>query len=210
MYNEARYIQRVLAKIQKLTPRIIVIDDGSSDDSADLAKQAGVTVLIHSVNLGKGAALKTGCEYAFQKLGAEKVVILDSDDQHDPTLLPTFFKQLETQPVVLGIRQLDRSMPFFRRWGNHFLSSLVQLLFGTHIPDILSGYKGFTKNAYQQLRWGSSAYGVETEISIRIAQQKIPFSTIKIPTIYHDFNRGMTLFDTFEIIAQIISWRFTL
>lgn len=210
MYNEALYIGAVLSKIQKFTNQIVVVDDGSTDQAALLVKQTGSQVLIHSVNLGKGAALKTGCEYAFDHLKAEKVVILDSDDQHDPSFIPHFFQKLDQTPIVLGTRQMDRHMPILRRLGNRLLSWLVQLLFGTYIPDILSGYKAFTKSAYKKVSWESTAYGVETEISIRIAQQKIPFSVVHIPTIYHDFNRGMTLFDTFEIIAQIISWRFTL
>lgn len=207
-YNEEKYIVEVIRKVKEFTPNIIFVDDGSSDNTVELAKKEIEHVLVHKVNLGKGSALKTGCEYAFDVLNADAVVVMDADDQHDPAELPEFIKALaDGAEVVLGVRAVDSSMPQVRRLGNKFLSGLVKLLFGVYIPDILSGYKAFTKKSYKFLSWTSQQYGVEAELAIRIAKFKVPFKKVKIKTIYHDFDRGMTMLDSLEIIVQIISWR---
>ena len=78
-YNEAKYLERALKKTLKHTKNIVFVDDGSHDSSADIAKKHLKHVLIHEVNLGKGAALKTGCNYAFEELGAKAVVLMDSE-----------------------------------------------------------------------------------------------------------------------------------
>jgi glycosyltransferase involved in cell wall biosynthesis len=187
-----------------------VVSDGSRDATVEIARQFLPHVIEHKVNLGKGATLKTGCEYAFEILGAQAVVFLDADDQHDPALLPTFFKRLnQGNPVVLGVRTFDK-MPFLRTLGNRAASYLVQLFFGVAIPDIPSGYKALSKEAYNQVKWSTQEYAVEMEIATKVARYKLPFSIVKIPTIYHDTNRGMTMLDIFNMVTDIISWKLTL
>jgi len=207
-YNEEKYIDCVLKKVAKFSKNIVVVDDGSADNTAVIAQKYCSHVLVHKVNLGKGAALKTGCEYAFQKLGAKAVILMDSDDQHDPAKLPEFFQHLKDgSRVVLGERAMNFQMPLIKIIGNRFSSILVLVLFGVYIPDIPSGYKAFTKKAYQKIKWHSSGYEAEVEIAARIAKNKLAFTTITIPTIYHDTDKGMTLLDTFEMIIKVISWR---
>lgn len=208
-YNEQTYLDTVLKKVLQLTKNIIIVDDGSSDNTVAIANKHIKYVLNHQVNLGKGAALKTGCEFAFNELGAEAVIVMDGDDQHDPNELTDFCQQLEKHQLVFGIRTLSE-MPVDRRFSNKLLSILVMIFFGTYVPDILSGYKGFSRAAYQAITWQSSAYGVELEIAIRVSHQKLDFVTIPIKTIYHDYARGMTLLDGLGIIGQILSWRIAL
>ena len=208
--NEEKYIATVLKKVLKQTKNIIVVDDGSTDTMPELARKYTPHVLIHSVNLGKGAALKTGCEYAFNKLGAQAVIIMDADDQHDPEELPLFFKALTTSDIVFGVRSFDTKMPLARIIGNRLASVAIYFLFGEYIPDIPSGYKAFTKKAYKKIVWDSTDYSVEMEIAAKTAKFKIKFMTIPIETIYHDFERGMTILDTIRMITKIFSWRFSL
>jgi glycosyltransferase involved in cell wall biosynthesis len=203
-YNEEKYLEIVLKKVSKFTNNIVVIDDGSSDATLKIANRLSTYSLLHQINLGKGAALKTGCDFAFEELRAKNVIIMDADDQHDPIELPKFQAVLMKHQVILGVRNLQ-NMPKFRQLGNKWLTWLVGVVFGVQIPDILSGYKAFTKQAYHQIKWGSSGYGVELEIAISIAKQKLPFETINIKTIYHDYTRGMTLLDALSIIGHVIS-----
>lgn len=209
VFNEATYLDRVLSKVKKYTTHIIVVDDGSSDDSVTIAQQHTKYVLQHSVNLGKGAALKTGCEFAFKELNAEEVITMDSDDQHDPAELPDFAEALKSSPMVFGVRGFA-GMPTLRVYGNKLLSSLTAILFGSYIPDILSGYKAFNRQTYDQIDWTSSEYGVELEIAVKVAHNRIPFAIIPIKTIYHDMDRGMTVLDALGIMSHIISWRISL
>ena len=208
--NEEKYIETVLKKVQKHTNNIIVVDDGSKDRMPQIAKKYTSHVISHAINLGKGAALKTGCEYAFKTLGADAVIFMDSDDQHDPKELELFFTALQTSDVVFGIRSFDEKMPLFRILMNRLASFVIYILFGSYIPDIPSGYKAITKKAYIKLAWNSTDYAVEMEIAARTAKYKIPYEIVPITTIYHDFERGMTILDSLRMITKILSWRISL
>jgi glycosyltransferase involved in cell wall biosynthesis len=207
-YNEAKYLARALKKTLKYTKNIIYVDDGSQDESPEIAKKHLQHVLIHEVNLGKGAALKTGCDYAFENLGAKAVVLMDADDQHNPAELKDFQEWLDNgSKMVLGARSLFSSMPLIRKLGNAFVSGIVLVLFWRYIPDILSGYKAFTRETYEKIRWQSTDYSVELEIASKIAKQRLDFSLVSIKTIYHDMDRGMSVIDVAKVFIKIIGLR---
>lgn len=206
-YNEANYIGRFLDKLQPTKRNVIVVNDGSSDNTCKIVESRGIRCLSHMVNLGKGSALKTGCEYAFKKLGADAVIIMDGDDQHAVEDIKLFEKALQkSAQVVLGVRTMDAKMPFMRILGNKSMSILINLLFGSYIADIPSGFKAFTKSAYKQLRWHSSGYEVETEIAVRIAKNKLDFVEVPISTIYHDKEYGFNLIDAVKVLLKLPYW----
>lgn len=206
-YNESRYIGRFLDQLLPITTKVIVVDDGSSDKTREVVISRGVQCLTHMVNLGKGAALKTGCDYAFKNMGAEAVVIMDGDDQHAVSDLKLFKRELERgAQVVLGVRQMDAKMPLMRILGSKFASIFINLLFGHYIADIPSGFKGFTKSAYKQITWHSSSYEVETEIAVRIAKSKLPYVEVPISTVYHGKDYGFNLLDALRILVKLPYW----
>ncbi len=211
-YNEAKYLASFLQKLKTQTPNFLIVDDGSVDDTVRIAQKFTKHLLIHPVNLGKGAAMKTGADYAFKILQADAVIFMDGDDQHDPVDLVKFydFFMLHKQGLAFGVRAFDQNMPLIRVLGNRFTSFLVKILFGTYLSDIPSGFKAMSKAVYQKLRWQSSDYGVELEIACKTAKLKIPFTQIPIKTIYHDLDRGMSLTDPFKMIYKIILWRINL
>jgi glycosyltransferase involved in cell wall biosynthesis len=206
-YNESRYIGKFLDKLLTVTKQVVVIDDGSSDKSCEIARSRGVECLLHMVNLGKGAALKTGCDYAFNKMGADAVIIMDGDDQHVVDDIKLFEKALKSgAQVVLGVRQMDAKMPLMRILGNKSMSILINLLFGHYIADIPSGFKAMTKSAYKTLAWHSSGYEVETEIAVRIAKSKLEYVEVPISTVYHDKDYGFNLLDAAKILLKLPYW----
>lgn len=206
-YNEAKYIGRFLDKLIAFTKNIVVVDDGSSDKTKEIVEGRGVTCLSHMVNLGKGSSLKTGCEYAFNKMAADAVIIMDGDDQHEVEDLPSFVKALRGgAEIVLGVRNLDAKMPLMRVLGNKSMSVIINLLFGHYLADIPSGFKAMTKKAYRELRWHSSGYEVETEIAVRIAKSKLPYVEIPISTLYHDKDYGFNLLDAGKILLKLPYW----
>jgi polyprenyl-phospho-N-acetylgalactosaminyl synthase len=210
-YNESKYIASVLKKVTKKTKNIIYVDDGSADNSADIAKKFPIHVLRHEINLGKGAALQTGCDYAFYHMKAKAVIMMDGDDQHDAEEIPLFRKQLEEgNQLVLGARSLFSSMPLVRKLGNGFVSAIVMVLFGRYIPDILSGYKAFTAEVYEKIKWDANDYSVELEIAANISKKRLGFSLVSIETIYHDMDRGMNMLDAMKVLIRIISLRIQL
>lgn len=212
-YNEEKYLPRFLEKLSPITKNFLVVDDGSSDRTAELARKFTKRVISHEVNLGKGAAMKTGADFAFHQLGAKKIIFMDGDDQHSVEDLDNFFSLLEKQEkalYLLGVRSFRKKMPWYRILGNRSASILVQVFFGQYIPDIPSGFKAMSVDVYQQLRWKSSDYGVELEIACRGAKQKIPFQIVPIKTIYHDMDRGMDLFDAAKMLYKVLLWRINL
>lgn len=206
-YNEARFVGQFLDKLLLHTKRVVVVDDGSSDKTTSIVQGRGVTCLTHMVNLGKGSALRTGCDYAFKKMGADAVIIMDGDDQHEVGDLKLFEKELRRgAQVVLGVRQMDAKMPLMRILGNKGMSILINLLFGLYIADIPSGFKAFTKHAYKSLSWQSSGYEVETEIAVRIAKSKLAYVEVPISTVYHDKEYGFNLLDAAGILLKLPYW----
>ena len=148
-FNEGERLPAVLTGASRFLPKgkIIVVDDGSLQP----IKTKSALVIRHRLNLGKGAAMKTGAEYAFGEK-ADAVIFMDADGQHDPKELPNFASRLEKGfDVVFGSRQPGLSVPLTRLLGNKFASIYINLLFNIYISDILSGYPSLTKKTYPLL-----------------------------------------------------------
>lgn len=207
-YNEAKYLPRLLKELKKSQYTFVVIDDGSSDNSAAIARRYSPHVLRHRINLGKGAALRTGCEYAFSHLNSEAVIFMDSDDQHSVAEIAHFHQALkEGHQMILGVRAFDSSMPLLRIIGNRFSSFLVLILFGRYIPDIPSGYKAMTKKIYHRLKLTATGYNIELEIAVKLARARLPYHTLPITTIYHDLERGFHPLDGLSLLLDLLKWR---
>jgi glycosyltransferase involved in cell wall biosynthesis len=209
-YNETKYLTKVLSEITQYTPQVVVVDDGSRDDTLRVAHQLTPYVLHHRVNLGKGAALMTGCRWALADPATQGVIFCDADDQHDPSLLPAFATALEEgAELVCGVRDLSQ-MPPLRTLGNRLASHLVAGLFGEYLADIPSGYKALSRSGFETVAWRSTGYGVEMEIAARSAAAHLKRTEIKIPTIYHDFTRGMTMLDVLGLGTEVLEWRLSI
>jgi glycosyltransferase involved in cell wall biosynthesis len=214
VYNEEYRAVETVKKILKIEDdfKLIVVDDGSFDNSLKILnksfrKNNRVIVASHMVNLGKGAAMKTGARIAW-KMGAEAVIFVDADGQHNPKYLPKFIEELNKYPIVFGYRELNKKSPWIRRNGNKFAGWLVKILFNIKRKDLLCGFLGFRKDVYKKIKWKSNRYGIETEMATKVGRNKIPFSEIKIDTIYIDKYKGVTIFDAFKILGKIPFWYF--
>ena len=205
-HNESEHIAKVVQGALQYVPRVVVVDDGSKDDTTLQAQQAGASVLKHAVNLGKGAALKTGCEYALQQ-GAERMVVMDADGQHDPKEIPKFFAVLGDHDLAFGVRSVPESMPLVLQFGNQVINKTLQLLYHMKINDSQCGYRGFTAQAYPKLRWDATNYYVETEMIIKAGKHKLTHTQLPIETIYADKYKGTTVLDGVIIMSKMISWR---
>lgn len=208
-YNEAERIGKVLQEAQKYASLIIVVDDGSTDQTAKVAQKFKVKVLRHQINLGKGAALKTGCEAAFG-MGAKIVVAMDSDGQHKPEDIPRFIKTLKEKKVdlVLGSRNPSVGMTLIRILGNKIDSFLIARFFGIYVTDPICGFRAFTKKAYQKLAWESPGYAVETEMVAKAGLEKLSFVEIPIETLYTDKYKGVSILDAYKVLFDVFKWRF--
>jgi glycosyltransferase involved in cell wall biosynthesis len=209
-HNEAKNIGKVLEELKRSKLPIIVVDDGSKDSTFMEASGQKVTVLKHKINLGKGAALKTGCEAAFS-LGAEAIIMMDSDGQHKSTDLPKFIKALKSKKynIIFGSRTSSYGVPLVRFFGNKFSSILVSLLFGIYLSDLICGYRAFTRMAYKKIKWQSRGYGVETEMVIRTGKNRLNHCEVPVETVYYDKFKGVTIVDALGILFNVFKWRVT-
>ncbi len=208
-HNEGNNIGAVLEKAKKFAAgkRIVVVDDGSRDGTAALAARHGVTVLRHTINLGKGGALKTGCLYAYKK-GAEALIFMDSDGQHDPEDLPRLLSALKDKDIVFTFRERRSvNMPLVKKFGNIFIDALTKMLFHINIQDTQCGYKALTRSAYEKLRLISNDYGIESEIVAKTGKYGLKFTQLPIKTFYSDRYKGTTVFDGVNIVMKMLWWK---
>ena len=205
-YNEGKHLQKVLQKTKQYIENIVVVDDGSADNTYEIAKASGIYALKHTINLGKGSALKLGCDYAVSQ-GAENIVVMDADTQHDPSMINKFLQELKDHDVVFGYRELAKSMPFILRFGNKFINNTVKLLYGLQLKDTQCGYRAFTARAYRAIRWKATDYSMESEMIAKVGEKKLSYSEIPIKTIYADKYKGTTVIDGIKIVLKMFSWR---
>ncbi|MBI2142773.1 glycosyltransferase family 2 protein [Candidatus Woesearchaeota archaeon] len=208
-HNESGNIGAVLEKAKKFCAagRIVVVDDGSRDGTAAEAERHGVTVLRHAINLGKGAALRTGGQYSCRR-GAEALVFMDSDGQHDPEDLPRLLEALKDSDIVFTFRERkSMHMPMVKKFGNWFIDAMMRLLFRINVQDTQCGYKAMTRKAYERLGLISNDYSIESEIAAKTGKYKLKFTQLPIKTIYADRYKGTTVFDGVNIVMKMLRWR---
>ena len=205
-YNEERNISRIIKKTKRYVSEVIVVDDGSTDRTKQFGENAGAVVLRHIVNLGKGAALKTGCDFAVKK-GAKFIIARDADAQHNPQDIPRFIEKLKKYDIVFSYRKPGRKMPFVLRFGNWFISGIVGFLYGVSLRDTQSGFRAFSKEAYKKVRWNASDYSMESEMIANAGKQKLKYVQIPIETIYSDKYKGTTVIDGIKIVLNMIWWK---
>lgn len=205
-YNEEKNIRGVLKEVKHLVDHVIVVDDGGKDHTTEEAKKENVIVLRHVLNLGKGAAMKTGCEYAVRNK-ATKIILLDGDGQHDPKFIPEFIKALDEVDLVFGVRTFTKDMPLLFRFGNSLITVISKVLYKYDLRDTQSGYRAFNRDIYKKIRWKSSSYSVESEMIARAGNNHVSFKEIPISTIYNDKYKGTTPFDGIKIVLNLIKWK---
>ncbi|MGV8169073.1 MAG: glycosyltransferase family 2 protein [Candidatus Nanoarchaeia archaeon] len=208
-YNEAKHIGDVISRTKKEGfQNIIFIDDGSADNSSKVAKDHGAIVLKHIVNLGKGAAAKTGCDYAL-KNEAKILVLMDSDGQHKPEEIKKFVSALNSKgaDIVFGYRRMNKNMPLVMRLGNWGINFLSRIINGIKIKDTQSGFRCLTSDAYRKIRWNSNDYSMESEMIANVAKKRLKYEEIPIETIYHDEYKGTTVIDGLKIFINMLKFR---
>jgi glycosyltransferase involved in cell wall biosynthesis len=205
-YNEQGHVSKVIKDVMELKYNVVAIDDGSTDETFEQLCKHDIFALRHLVNLGKGVATRTGIEFAIQQ-GAKYIVLMDSDGQHKAKDLPRLFKKLEKNDIVFGNRKINGRMPMRFRIGNLGLSLLVWILFGIKIRDTQSGFRAFRAGKYEDIKWDSSRYSMETEMITKVSKHGLKYDCITIDTIYIDRNKGTTVFDGLKIFYDMLCWR---
>lgn len=192
-YNEAKNISEVIKRVRPFVDEIVVIDDGSQDEMAIIAKQAGATVLRHAVNRGQGAALQTGNEYALLQ-GADIIIHFDADNQFQAEEIPDLIVPIESgqAEAVLGSRFLSKksNLPAFKKQVIMPLARLInRWLFDIRLSDPQSGFRVLSRSAAEKIIITNDRMAHCSEILHQLFKNKIKTIEIPITVIYHEFGQ---------------------
>jgi glycosyltransferase involved in cell wall biosynthesis len=187
-YNAAPHLAGVIDRVARHVrrDRILVVDDGSRDNTREVASKAGATVVMHAQNQGKGAAIRTGLARA-QEIGPAFAILLDADGQHNPDEIPDFVaRQKETgADMVVGNRLVRAAnMPWLRKATNYVTSAVVSLLAGRRVPDSQNGYRLIRLAHFKKFPLTTNRYEIESEMIIRAGRAGGKIASVPVETIY--------------------------
>jgi len=186
-YNEEATIKGVVKKSLPYVDKVVVCDDGSSDDTAILAKKAGAVVISHETNQGYGAAISTLFDYC-RKNNAEIMVTLDGDGQHSPDQVPDLINVIlkHNVDVVIGSRSLrdDKDLPSYRRAGIKIITSTINSATDLKVTDSQSGFRAYAKSAIDLIYPTESGMAASTEILLNISNNGLSMAEVPIIVSY--------------------------
>jgi glycosyltransferase involved in cell wall biosynthesis len=184
-YNEAKYVGSIVLQARQYVDEVIVVDDGSTDNTARVAALAGATVVRHNENRGKGAAIQSILAEA-RKRNPDVLVLLDADAQHDPNEIPILIKPIsEDFDLVIGSREAqDDKTPRYRRIGKKVISSSTRFASKTDIFDSESGFRALSPKAISELELQEKGFAIESEMITRAAAKDLKITEVPISNIY--------------------------
>jgi glycosyltransferase involved in cell wall biosynthesis len=192
-YNAAKTLRITYADLPTgLVDKVILVDDGSSDDTVQIARELGLELFVHNRNYGYGANQKT-CYREALKAGANIVVMVHPDYQYDPKLLPSLLAPIESNAadVVLGSRLLEgnpmrQGMPWWKYWANRFLTMLENRVFGLHLSEYHTGYRAYRHEALEavNLETNSDNFLFDQEIIAQFVDAGLRICEVAVPARY--------------------------
>jgi glycosyltransferase involved in cell wall biosynthesis/DNA-binding response OmpR family regulator len=210
-YNEEATIASVVLGAQEYSGQVVVIDDGSDDNTVRLARKAGATVLEQPENRGKGAAVRRAFEFA-REHDEDALVVLDGDWQHDPREIPALLDELESSDadIVIGSRYVEGGRgdtPLYRRVGQKVLDAATYLGSGTAVTDSQSGFRAFNETAIEQLDIQATGFGVEMEILRSATDNDLTVSEVPISVNYDvpDANTSNSFIHGFKVVDTLLN-----
>lgn len=213
-WNAAHTIGDVVVRILAAVPgaTVLVVDDGSADDTATRALAAGAAVASHETNRGKGSALLTGLAAATALAGVQLVVTLDADGQHPPEHIPDLLAPIlrGEADLVVGARRRDaRLMPAGRRFTNWLSSALVSRALGQRVPDSQSGFRAMTRRVAAAVRPRGGRYEFETAFLFHAGALGVRIGAVEIPTVYAGApSHFRSVTDTLRVAREFLRhWR---
>ena len=215
-YNESETIAAVIDQTREYVDHVVVVDDGSTDGTAAIARDHGATVIEHVFNTGVGGAVRTGYQYAIRH-DYDFVVQIDGDGQHDPAYIPDLLERAEDNDMVIASRYLNESFqeyPLIRKLGITFFTRVVNTLGGVDITDVTSGFRVYRVSALRQILHRSDKHwAVEQTLEAAKNGQRITEVSIEMPT--REEGESQFTLDTFvlypfrmtDVILRVLLFR---
>ena len=207
-FNEGNVIDNVVRNCLKFSDQVVVCDDGSSDNTYEIADAAGAHVIRHDKNIGKGEALQTLFKFAKHSKN-DIVVTIDGDGQFLPEEIPKLVHDIkkEKSDIVIGYRFDDATdMPNYRRFGNKMLDKMANMVTEISVRDTQSGYRAYSKNALEKIDFSMKGFGADVEILIEASEKGLRISEEKVTVIYNTGSQTSTknpITHTGEVLSLI-------
>lgn len=198
VFNERSHVRGVLDEVRRFAPHVLVVDDGSSDGTAELlAARDDIRVVTHAANRGYGAALATAFDYA-REHRFDVVVTLDCDGQHEPRRIPRFAQacfQCGDVAIVSGSRYLkeypgDNAAPAQRLWINQLVTGELNRRLGLRLTDAFCGFKAYRVEALRHIHVTEFGYAMPLELWVQAAAAGLKVIELPVPRIYLDEKRS--------------------
>jgi glycosyltransferase involved in cell wall biosynthesis len=208
--NAAESIGDVIDRTKEYVKRVIVVNDGSTDGTAEAAQRHGAELISLERNRGKGYALRRGFASALSN-GCTGILTLDADGQHDPADIPEFmrFHEKDTRAILIGSRMAQaEQFPRQRYYSNQAGAFFISKALGQYLEDTQCGYRLYPAEAIRPLRLTTCHYQTETEILLRAVRRGVPLNSVPIKNIYLNGNGPRSHFrlvvDTFHICMVVL------
>ncbi len=205
-YNESIEIGKIIQKIRRQNLEVVVIDDGSTDMTAQISKREGAVVLRNSKNKGKGFSLIRGLEYTREK-NFDAAITMDGDGQHSPDDIPFFIQKAESSEagIIIGNRMHNpKKMPLIRILTNKFMSWLISKLIKQKVNDTQCGFRLIKRELLEKIKFTTHRFETESEILIEASRLGYNIVSIPIKTIYRrEKSQINPLFDTIRFVNFI-------
>ena len=213
-YNAAKTLHMTYAGLPRdVVDLVILVDDGSSDETARIARELGLELFVHDRNYGYGANQKT-CYREALRAGADIVVMVHPDYQYDPTLLPEIIRPIEAGQAdvvlgsrLMGIHPIRQGMPWWKYYSNRFLTTLENWVFGLRLSEYHTGYRAFRRQVLESvnLQMDSDRFIFDQEILAQIVNLKMRITEVPVPTRYFAQASSASLFQS-SVYGVSILW----
>ncbi|MCL2184022.1 MAG: glycosyltransferase family 2 protein [Chitinispirillia bacterium] len=189
-YKSAGHLKRFINTLTAVVPKeyILIVDDASRDGTYEFCAEQGINCIRHSVNKGKGAALRTGFAHLAENINTKWIVTMDADGQHSPADLPRFLSAARKPPaagLIIGSRDMRLgAMPPARILSNRLTSLMLSILSGQWIKDSQCGYRMYSREFVASVQIKYNRFEMESEVILRAAAKKIPITFVRAQTLY--------------------------
>jgi glycosyltransferase involved in cell wall biosynthesis len=191
-YNAEGTLGEVIDRTKEFIPRVIVVDDGSTDATGDVARRRDAELITLPANRGKGYALRRGFDYAFSN-GCRAIVTLDADGQHNPADIPNFLQAhgRDSEAILIGSRMAEaEKFPRQRYYSNQVGVFFISKALGRYLEDTQCGFRLYPAQALRSMELKTAHFQTETEILIRATRRGIRLLSVPIKNIYWNGNHG--------------------
>lgn len=204
-YNEKKFIPNVVKRTLNYVDFLFAVDDGSTDDSAELLTAVeNVFIIRNEKNYGKGYSLQRGFDKAIE-LNSDIIITLDADDQHKPELIPIFLEGIKESDIVIGNRLNDlKTMPLHRRLSNKITSSLLSKKLGVEIKDSQCGFRAYRSEVIKKVKTVFPGFEAESEMIVKAVRKNFRIKFVDIPTIYGDQESKMKSFQAIKGFIKVM------